>query len=669
MCGIAGIISPNGIQVHHLTHMSHVLQHRGPDGFGYMLYSNQAGIHLWHNQACVADERIPHVVGFAHRRLSILDLSEASLQPMVNAAKTYCIAYNGEIYNYLELRKELETLGYIFQTTGDTEVLLYAYEAWGTDCMQRLNGMWAFALFDAQRQQVILSRDRFGIKPLYYTIQNNTVYFASEIKGLLANPSIQCMPNERIVSKYLQTGRHDETNETFFESITCFPSAHYATINLQSHTVTLHVHPYWNFPTTSFQGSEQDAIEQFRALFFDALHIHTLSDVPVGTCLSGGLDSSSIVCASNVLRQQNQIPNYTHAAFGYCSSDPQFSEKSYMDMVIAATSANMHYIDVPYEQFESNIAHIINAQDEPFGSASIVMQWFVFQHAKAASMKVMLDGQGADEILAGYHILYRSVAAQQLRNWNIPRYVQLRSTYEKEIGPFPAPDKFLRRSLPDALLILSHIIELFTTYGPAKIRRFVFPTPPKATQDSTRKSNERAFISPMLSQQYAMNQSESLFWYTRPLNQILQMYITSYMLPHLLRYEDRNSMAHSIEARVPFLDYRLVDFLFTLPDEWKIKGLETKYVLRKAMRDILPEPISSRKDKIGFKAASDLTFAFAQQHYTALLQNQTEYEQRWFHAEGLETLLNTANTTPQREAMLWRMINTKLWARHHWGNT
>lgn len=669
MCGIAGMVSPNGIQVHHLTHMSHILQHRGPDGFGYMLFSNQHGIHLWHNQTCVADERVPHIVGFAHRRLSILDLTEASLQPMANAAKTYCIAYNGEIYNYLELRKELETLGYTFQTTGDTEVLLYAYEAWGTDCLQRLNGMWAFALLDVQRQQVILSRDRFGIKPLYYTIQNNTVYFASEIKGLLANPSIRCAPNERIVSKFLQTGRHDETNETFFEDIMSFHAAQYAIINLQSPTITMQMYPYWTFPTTSFQGSKQDAIEQFRDLFFDALRIHALSDVPVGTCLSGGLDSSSIVCASNVLRQQTQIPNYTHTAFGYCSSDPQFSEKSFMDTVSTATSANMHYIDVSYEQFETNIPHIINAQDEPFGSASIAMQWFIFQCAKATGMKVMLDGQGADEILAGYHILYRSVAAQQLRNWNIPEYIHLRSTYEKEIGPFPAPDKFLRRSLPDALLILSHIIELVTTHIPTKIKRHVFSKPPTGTQKTNPKGIIRAFISPTLSQQYAMNQSDSLFWYTRPLNQILQMYTTSYMLPHLLRYEDRNSMAHSIEARVPFLDHRLVDFLFTLPDDWKIKGIETKHILREAMRDILPEPISARKDKIGFKAASDLTFAFAQQHHAALLQNQTEYEQRWFHTEGMETLLNVTDTTSQREAMLWRMLNTKLWVRHYWRNT
>jgi asparagine synthase (glutamine-hydrolysing) len=244
MCGIAGMISPKGIEPQHLERMSAKLSHRGPDGCGFMVYADQHGVKVGHNQRVTGSRAERYTVGFVHRRLSVIDLSEASLQPMVDESGTYCLTYNGEIYNYLELRAELEGLEYTFKTTGDTEVLLRAYEAWGTGCLSRLNGMWAFVLLDTRRNRVIISRDRFGIKPLFYTLQNNTLYFASEIKGLLAARDVSCAPNERTISRFLLTGLTDHTQESFFRNIFRFPAAHWAAVSLTTPVLEIKPEPY-----------------------------------------------------------------------------------------------------------------------------------------------------------------------------------------------------------------------------------------------------------------------------------------------------------------------------------------------------------------------------------------------------------------------------------------
>ena len=266
MCGIAGIFSPKGIEVDHLTLMSTALQHRGPDGHGYMLFSKEQGIRVVVKGDISRCRPQREYVGFAHRRLSIIDLSEASYQPMKDESNTYCVTYNGELYNYLDLKEELQVLGYSFKTAGDTEVLLRAYQAWGPKCMQKFNGMWAFVLLDAHNQCLILSRDRFGIKPLYYMIRDNTLYFASEIKGLFAVPSNNKKPNERVVAKYLLTGLIDDSEETFFEGVFQFPAAHWSRISLNDDKLLIKPQRYWSLPRFKYQGTEQDAVMTFREL-------------------------------------------------------------------------------------------------------------------------------------------------------------------------------------------------------------------------------------------------------------------------------------------------------------------------------------------------------------------------------------------------------------------
>lgn len=654
MCGIAGIIAPEGIRHDHLVRMSAALQHRGPDGSGIMLYSRPTGLRLSLNEVRLTDQDARDLVGFAHRRLSIFDLSDASLQPMLDERGLFCVTYNGELYNYLELKLELEALGYTFRTTGDTEVLLRAYEAWGPDCLRRFNGMWAFAILDLRNDSVFLARDRFGIKPLYWTTHQGACYFASEIKGLLAVPELRHQPNERVVARYLATGMVDDSIQTFFDGVEQFPAAHWASIPLGSYTVEPTPRRYWSIQHGAFAGSESEATEQLRDLFLDAVRLHAQSDVPVGSCLSGGIDSSAIVCSAELLRASRQIPHYSHNAFGFCARDEQFSEKRYMERVADHTSARMHYVDVSDRQVQQLIPDVIRMQDEPFGSASIVAQWLVFQSAKAQGMTVMLDGQGADETLAGYHTYFATIALDHLAHGRIADYRSLRARFQADIGPFPASHRALMWS-----------------FAPASVREYTRLAKRQAVASMRRLvpgDSAAAAISGDLWSLYTRGSTENGH-VPRALRDSLQASVESAGLPSLLRFEDRNSMAHSIEARVPFLDYRLVEFLFGLPDTWKVRDTRTKHLFREAMIGILPEPIRTRKDKIGFRADPAWTRSFVHQHRRTILNNSSELEQHWFSGEGLETLLADGKQGPANELAQWRVLNTKLWARQHWGES
>jgi asparagine synthase (glutamine-hydrolysing) len=399
----------------------------------------------------------------------------------------------------------------------------------------------------------------------------------------------------------------------------------------------------------TFPGTEDEAVQRFRELFLDAVRIHMRSDVPVGTCLSGGLDSSSIVCAADVLRRRGELSAYTHHAFGYRSPDPASNEASHMDRVVSATKTVMHYVDFDNRLFEETLPQIVCAQDEPFGSASIVAQWFVFQRAKAEGMKVMLDGQGADEILGGYHFYFATVGIGRVAAGDLLGFWRLRSAYKREIGAFPMTVRLALRLLLarwaprlDAILRRRHSLlqlrPISVALTDALNRPEWLETPAYARAMASTSLHDR-----------------------------LQQDIRSLMLPALLRYEDRNSMTHSLEARVPFLDHRLVEFAFTLPDRWKISGVTTKYILRQAMEPFLPEAIRTRKDKIGFKADPGLTASYVRARRETLATHRTEWERRWFRPDALGALLERYDGSTAAEFALWRVLNVKLWARQFWG--
>jgi asparagine synthase (glutamine-hydrolysing) len=638
VCGIAGIVAPGGVSPVALERMSRALEHRGPDGEGYVLYG--AGRPL--SRTPRAGDRLGRetaTVGLAHRRLAIIDLSTDSDQPMIDVSGRCALVYNGELYNYLEVRAELERRGHTFRTTGDTEVVLTAYLEWGPDCVQRFVGMWAFALLDVERRSLLLSRDRFGIKPLFYTVVRGELRFASEIKGLLATGDLDLEPNDDAVRHFMLIGRVDSSHESFFRGVFQLPPAHYAVITIDTPSI---VRPqrYWALPAPGEAGDVPDAPEQLEALLRDSVRLHARSDVPVGTCLSGGLDSSAIVCEAQLLRERGEIPSFAHHGFGYVPQDVAYSERRHMDAVTQQTRLQMTYVNDDPERVLDVIPLIARQQDEPFGTASIVAQWFVFEAAARAGLKVMLDGQGADEVLGGYHAYLPIVARAHLRSWRLLRYARFAADHRRLVGTRP----LARRD------VLVSAVPAMRRLGDLRSRGLT----PAA-----------AMLSPAFRGDWHRADEGSLA--TRSINDILAR-ATRMQLPALLRFEDRNSMAHSIEARVPFLDHRLVEFAFRLPGDQKIHGAVTKHVLREGLAGILPESVRARTDKIGFRADPGITWKFAARHRDVLLRSETRFEDRWFDRRALAQLVDSSDHSLDTEYALWRAISLKLWLAGNWSD-
>jgi asparagine synthase (glutamine-hydrolysing) len=636
MCGIAGAIGP-GIEASVLVGMGDALEHRGPDGEGYLAASrNRRLARLPRKEFASLEE--PIEAGFAHRRLSIIDLTERSDQPLVDPSGELAIAYNGELYNYIELRSQLEGLGHAFSSSGDTEVVLAAYREWGADCVQRFVGMWALAILDRPRAEVLLSRDRFGIKPLFYAGVRGALYFASEIKALLEVPGLAVEPDEEVMRRFLLDGVVDSSERTFFRGISRLLPAHNLRVRLDR-PLELEPKRYWSYPGPDGRIEPGDAAAQLRDLLEDAVRLHARSDVPVGTCLSGGLDSSTIVCLAEELRAAGEVPRYTHSAFGYLPQDEALSERRHMEAVARRTGARMFLVDTDIDRFVQQLLTIVRQQDEPFGSTSIAAQWFVFEAARREGMKVMLDGQGADEILGGYHGYFPVIASNLLRDRRLLSYARFHREHKALLGHGPLP---IRGAVWSAL--------------PERARRGVsrratVPLPPGARVMS-------APLRKRVQSEYRPNPPSSL-------HDLLQGQTESVSLPSLLRYEDRNSMAHSLEARVPILDHRVVEFTFRLPDELKVKGVETKHLLREAMRGVIPEEVRTRTDKVGFRAEPGATWLLAERHRGALLADRTEYEERWLDSEALASAIDGSDRSQETEFMVWRAINAKLWLRQH----
>jgi asparagine synthase (glutamine-hydrolysing) len=501
-----------------------------------------------------------------------------------------------------------------------------------------------------EKRLVFFSRDRFGIKPLYYVVNQDEIAFASEIKGLLAG-GVAPVPEVDALARYLVTGLLDGDDRTLFAGVRQLPPGHNAMVSFAHSRLDLHVARYWTLPAEEKGLSAHQAISEFRELFTDSVRVHARSDVPVGTCLSGGVDSSSIVCVSQLLRERGGIPQYTHTAVGYCAPEAEFSELRYMNEVARATGASLHYVDVTTQAFEREVANVIACQDEPFGSASIAAQWFVFRKARELGLKVMLDGQGADEALGGYLHYFAAKGLNLLSRGHLLALVGLVMRYRVRYGAFPLPPNVfsLRRHaarLPRPMAgLLKAVVHL--GHGPSQ-RSSASTRGPFTAEIGERAEDEHDRTYPRVSEK-------------------LRIQLEKECLPALLRYEDRNSMAHSIEARVPFLDHRLINLIFRMPERMKIRGVTTKYVLREAMRGVLPETIRTRTDKIGFKASPGLTLRLARENEEAFVRNDTEVENRAFREEGVRTLLRMVEDDPSLEFMLWRVLNTKLWARNHWG--
>lgn len=653
MCGITGIwrLDQNRTVSPQLIHqMTSLLRHRGPDDEGYLFANTATGcvaecggpdtvLSLNLPDARGLDDTARFNLAFGFRRLSIIDVSPAGHQPMSTADGALWLVYNGEIYNYLELRAELEAKGYCFKTATDTEVILYAYREWGADCLQRFNGMWALALWDAQKRQLFCARDRFGIKPFYYVWDGETFAFASEIKTLLQLPHLPRRPNNAVIYDYLRSGGLDYTDETFFEDILQLPAANYLTLQ----DSRLAVSSYWNLDLSGTAGPPQDEsayAQKFYHLFEDAVRLHLRSDVPVGTCLSGGLDSSAIVVVANKLLFEGkvgpEIVGRQQKTFSSCFDDPRFDERQYIEPVLAATGAERNFTFPSAQKLIQAVPRLIWHHDEPFPSTSIFAQWSVMELAASRGVKVLLDGQGGDELLAGYQPCFDFYWGSLLRQG---RWGELR----QELVAY-------RR--------------LFASSLPGLAARTARTFAPVSWQGMVRRvrAGGTLGLNPEFARNYHCQTREFVYRGRDPFRHYLYD-LTRYGLPRLLRFEDRNSMAHSIEARVPFLDYRLVEFSFALPAEQKIKRGLTKVVLRNALRNVLPESIRMRTNKMGFVTPEQTWLANELYDWLyAIITSKSFQNREYFDAPQILRALQ-AHAAGRRDisALAWRWVNLELW--------
>lgn len=588
MCGIAGVIganlSPRDLEA--LVRASDVIRHRGPDGEGFV-WLPAGGSRLpvpMAGPATPAALSLPRweslknqVEGagalFAHRRLSILDVSEAGHQPMNAAAGKLWITFNGEVYNYRELREELRG-NFDFRSGTDTEVLLAAWLAWGPAMLPRLTGMFSFAVADfrvADQPEFFLARDPFGIKPCYYAWHQGAFIFASEIKALLA-AGVSPKANPTRLHRYLTDGLTDYGSGSMFSGIYQLPAAHWLKISLKSQASAPLPVCYWNGPARRPVPADRDeAAALVRNVFLRNVALHLRSDVPLGAALSGGIDSSSIVGAIREVE-----PGAVIKAIGYVAESESMSEERWMDMAAESAGATLYKCSPGSGALMNGMERLIRTQDEPFGSTSIFAQWTVFKAAADQGLKVMLDGQGADEMLAGY-----------------PLYPARRLETLIRMGRFSEAFQFWRAAGP-RLGMVRLLAQTGATITGQPLSELVKRT--LGRSEGSQVLNENWF-----KRHGVLDDRPSRITDPERLRAELWHTLRVSSLPMLLRYEDRNSMAHSVESRVPFLTVELTETLLSLPEKWLVDDQGTsKAIFRQAMRGIVPDPVLNRLDKIGF---------------------------------------------------------------------
>ncbi|MDP2188229.1 MAG: asparagine synthase (glutamine-hydrolyzing) [Sphingobacteriaceae bacterium] len=594
MCGIAGILKydneiVNESEIRILTDLMH---HRGPDGEG--VYCDGA-------------------IGLGHRRLAIIDLSDDGKQPMLYGDR-YVITYNGEIYNYLEIRKELEDKGYVFKSQTDTEVILAAYDNYGEDCVNLFNGMWSFVIYDKMKQRLFCCRDRFGVKPFYYSIVNGKFIFSSEIKPILTQ-HLTVKVNKRILMEYLVLNMSDHTNDTFFEGVNTLAGGHKLIFDLQ--TKTFNIHKYYTIARNEKlnQLSEQQTLKLFLSEFERSVTWRLRSDVKIGACLSGGLDSSFISAVASRLHNMESGEKFN--AITAESLDPAVNEKEFARLVVDKLNLEWHVTSPTTLDFLNDVKNLVRIQEEPFGTPSVYLQYAVMKKAKQNGVTVLLDGQGADEILLGY-----------------PRY----------IGAFLKSLSFWRRFFVLRNITRNYGISLksillnyfyFTNVNIRKLR--VLSRLGRINKDYL-ESIDFITVS-ALSKAYGN------------LNELQNMEITQTQIPQLLKWEDKNSMACSIETRLPFMDYSVVETSLSINNKYKLNNLWSKYILRKAMEGMLPAEIVFRRKKIGFTAPTKEWL------HNTILWNDVMV------SPLLNSIFENNISKPKDVNLMWRMCNIALWEK------
>lgn len=626
MCAIGGYlgaVDSEGITVSQLYEMAAAQTHRGPDGQGVTGYDLEgAGGELSQD-----DER-SFRVGLLHRRLAILDTSEDGHQPMNwpyrDDKPLLSMVYNGEVYNYIEIRKELERDGIDFQTGTDTEVILAAYERWGTACFERFNGMWAIAILDWKGQRLVLSRDRLGIKPLHYACPNDGLVFSSELKAILKSGLVKAEVNPEMAVDFLKWGLTNHSLETAFSGIMSFPAGHWAEISFDTPTV-IEPHSFWPlFEEEILENREsfEENGSRVRGLLRQSVIRRLRSDVEVGSCLSGGVDSSVLVMLASEL-----LDGSMHT-FTAASENKALDETEWAGMVVEKSGSKNHEVTPEVSGFLDDFSDLVTAQEEPFASASIYAQWCVMKMANQKGIKVLLDGQGADEVFFGYLKFYPTFLRElfQARKW---------WAFLKETGAFLLfGDRRIWR--------ISEGIK----YLPGWLYRSI-----PSCQSALGPEGQEMF-----------GRSQSPQQSIRGAGKMRDGDILQFSLPALLRYEDRNSMAWSVEGRVPFLDPDIVSFALEVPISQMFRSGRPKAVLRKACEGVVPEPILRRRNKLGFEADQSnwMKGALGKAIIDRFASGDSRLEP-WYDMKELSQLASAEKPGNAVSAELFRLFTFSVW--------
>ncbi len=554
MCGIAGYwnFGSESTEKSVLKRMTDAISHRGPDGEGQWFSENNR-------------------IGLGHRRLSIIDLSDNGKQPMLYKDE-FILVFNGEIYNYKELKSTLVNKGYIFQNQTDTEVVLAAYKEWGKDCVLHFDGMFAIALYDKVKNILFCARDRFGEKPFYYTIQNGVFYFASEIKALWESGVNKVVDNQFIYNFFVYdlVDNPKDQSQTFFSNVKKLKPAHYFEFSGQKIVNQI---AYWKLSTETHNHLDlKSASLRLMELLDTSVKRRLRSDVPVGTSLSGGLDSSTIVGLVSRYLDTNQT-------FSARFSNFEKDEGAYIQLVKDKFKTNHHDIFISQEHLYNDLEKIIFHQDEPFQSGSVFAQYCVYKSAKEKNVTVMLDGQGADEVLAGYPKYFKTYLSELLKGGKSIEKIS------KELnGNHSVKFQFSKK-------------DNFQLKFP-----FFYDKLSKINWSLSKKNLPKGIASEF---QTAFYPKVSPFTHFDDLKSMLKDNSTNQGLEKLLRFADRNSMAHAVEVRLPFLNHDLVEFIMSLESYLFFENGWSKSILREGVNTLLPQEITYRKDKVGFEAPDD----------------------------------------------------------------
>lgn len=632
MCGIAGIVwnqeryKEKEMFNRVIKDLTNALLHRGPDDEGFFFDKNLA---------------------FGHRRLAIIDLTESGHQPMLYSGKNgqYVITYNGEIYNYIELKNELKRDGYVFNSNTDTEVILASYDKWGFDCLEKFNGMWSFVIYDKGRKILFGSRDRFGVKPLYYYFQDDIFSFASEIKALLKLPFYKPQINEKAVFKYFVFGADEELNESFFKKIYSLQPSHAFTFDLESFKLKVWQYYRINY-NTEYERFDQRKLQRYcgdiRRLIFDAVEIRLRSNVPVGSCLSGGLDSSTIVCVVNQILKTKKVDSIgeRQKAFTASYKNENIDESNWASIVVKHTGASWFQTFPTSKELMDDLEDLIYYQEIPFGSTSIYAQYRVMKLARENGIKVLLDGQGGDELFAGYTVLYPSFFYELIRKDIKQLIIEL-------------------RSIKNSPLSASHIQNIALFFGAKVLSKYLGENVINYIARNTTFKILDLLQDDFLEQNryeiksIAGNLPESL-------NENLFELATGAGLRSLLKYEDRNSMRFSIEARTPFSDdINLIEYVFSIPSSYKIHNGWSKFLLRNSMKGILPDQITHRKDKIGFATPEAIWLKENIRVLNDILTSHKELFKPYLDYKMFQQYIRTGKIFYRN--IFWNVINFVLW--------